>query len=239
MLGQGKSGACNMGYSLRIQLLRGTLKIKSKSRLRSHERDGKSPTFRLFSTYFVWEPRLEYPINVEQAAAERPLALDRELEASQAEPAPSSGDATLIEAHRDGRVADVAVFEQPAMAREERELRSEIDVLRRGRAELAASIPQRGKAHKDALGEVDQRAQEIMADSVDVAGALAELAELQDLVARRHIFASGAETRSVCTSEGGDRGAEAPEGDRMGHSVVSTKGSDAPILLKKSKNRQR
>ena len=39
-----------MGYSLRIPLWRGTLKIKSKSRLRSRERYGEIPTFRLLST---------------------------------------------------------------------------------------------------------------------------------------------------------------------------------------------
>jgi len=46
-----------MGYSLRMPLWRGTLKIKSESRLRTRERSGKVPTFRLLSTYFVWEPK--------------------------------------------------------------------------------------------------------------------------------------------------------------------------------------
>ena len=44
-----------MGYSLRIPLWRGTLKIKSESRLRSRERYGKFPVFRFFSTYFIWD----------------------------------------------------------------------------------------------------------------------------------------------------------------------------------------
>ena len=46
-----------MGYSLHIPLPRGTLKIKSESRLRPRERNGEVPTFRLVSTYVVWEPR--------------------------------------------------------------------------------------------------------------------------------------------------------------------------------------
>ena len=46
-----------MGYSLRIPLGRGTLKIKSKSRLRYRERHGEVPSFRLLSTYFVWEQK--------------------------------------------------------------------------------------------------------------------------------------------------------------------------------------
>jgi hypothetical protein len=33
------------------------LKIKSESRLRTRERSGEVPTFSLFSTYFVWEPK--------------------------------------------------------------------------------------------------------------------------------------------------------------------------------------
>ena len=52
-----KSGAFNMGYSLHIPVPRGTVKVKSESRLRPRERSGKVPTFRLFSTYFVWEPK--------------------------------------------------------------------------------------------------------------------------------------------------------------------------------------
>ncbi len=44
-----------MGYSLHIPLPRGTLKVKSESRLRPRERSGNVPTFQLFSTYFVWQ----------------------------------------------------------------------------------------------------------------------------------------------------------------------------------------
>jgi hypothetical protein len=45
------------GYSFHVPLRRGTLKIKSENRLSSRERSGKVPTFRLFSIYFVWEPK--------------------------------------------------------------------------------------------------------------------------------------------------------------------------------------
>ena len=45
------------GYSFHVALRRGTLKIKSENRLRSRERSGKVPTFRLFSIYFVWAPK--------------------------------------------------------------------------------------------------------------------------------------------------------------------------------------
>jgi len=55
--GSCKSGAFSMGYSLRIPLPRGTLKIKSESRLRTRERNGEVPTARFLSTYFVWEPK--------------------------------------------------------------------------------------------------------------------------------------------------------------------------------------
>jgi hypothetical protein len=46
-----------MGYSYRIPVWGRTLKIKSESRLRARERSGEVPTFRLLSTYFVWEPK--------------------------------------------------------------------------------------------------------------------------------------------------------------------------------------
>ena len=46
-----------MDYSYRIPLWGRTLKIKSESRLRARERSGEVPTFRLLSTYFVWEPK--------------------------------------------------------------------------------------------------------------------------------------------------------------------------------------
>ncbi len=55
-----------MGYSLRIPLWRGTLKIKSKSRLGSRERYGEIPTFRLLSTYFIWEPKASESRQTEQ-----------------------------------------------------------------------------------------------------------------------------------------------------------------------------
>lgn len=44
-----------MGYSYHVQLRRGTLKIKSQSRLRSRERDREVPVCRLGWIYFVWE----------------------------------------------------------------------------------------------------------------------------------------------------------------------------------------
>jgi hypothetical protein len=46
-----------MGYSLHIPLPHGTLKIKSKNRLRYRERYGEAPAFHLLSTYIVWEPK--------------------------------------------------------------------------------------------------------------------------------------------------------------------------------------
>jgi hypothetical protein len=50
-----------MGYSVHIPLPRGTLKVKSESRLRPGERSGKVPTLRLFSTYLVWQQNVAQP----------------------------------------------------------------------------------------------------------------------------------------------------------------------------------
>jgi hypothetical protein len=46
-----------MGYSVRIPLWRGTVKIKSESRLRTRELNKEVPMFRLLSAYVIWEPR--------------------------------------------------------------------------------------------------------------------------------------------------------------------------------------
>jgi hypothetical protein len=46
-----------MGYSLHIPLGFGRLKIKSESRLRQREKDGKVTVWRFGSMYVVWEPR--------------------------------------------------------------------------------------------------------------------------------------------------------------------------------------
>jgi hypothetical protein len=46
-----------MGYSLHIPLGFGRLKIKSESRLRQREKDGKITVWRFGSLYVVWEPR--------------------------------------------------------------------------------------------------------------------------------------------------------------------------------------
>ena len=48
-----------MGYSVHIPLGVGRLKIKSESRLRQRERDGKVRVWRFGSLYIVWEPRLK------------------------------------------------------------------------------------------------------------------------------------------------------------------------------------
>ena len=56
-----------MGYSLHIPLPRGTLKVKSESKLRPRERSGNVPTLRLFSTYFVWQPNASQPEQTKQS----------------------------------------------------------------------------------------------------------------------------------------------------------------------------
>lgn len=43
-----------MPYSVHIPLWFGTLKIKSENRLRSKEKDGRLPVWRIGDTYFVW-----------------------------------------------------------------------------------------------------------------------------------------------------------------------------------------
>jgi hypothetical protein len=59
-----------MGYSLHVPLPRGTLKIKSKSRLRYRERYGEAAAFHLLSTYFVWEPKTSNSDQTEQSKNE-------------------------------------------------------------------------------------------------------------------------------------------------------------------------
>jgi hypothetical protein len=49
-----------MGYSLRVPLGFGRLKLKSESRLRQREKDGKVPVWRIGSMCIVWEPRSKY-----------------------------------------------------------------------------------------------------------------------------------------------------------------------------------
>ena len=44
-----------MGYSFRVPLVFGRIKIKSESRLRSKERAKKVPTLRIGNTWIVWE----------------------------------------------------------------------------------------------------------------------------------------------------------------------------------------
>ena len=44
-----------MGLSLRIPLGRGTLKIKSKSRIRPDEIKRKLPTLNLLGLHFIWD----------------------------------------------------------------------------------------------------------------------------------------------------------------------------------------
>ena len=44
-----------MGLSLRIPLGRGTLKIKSKSRIRPDEIKRRLPTFNLLGLHFIWD----------------------------------------------------------------------------------------------------------------------------------------------------------------------------------------
>jgi hypothetical protein len=46
-----------LGYSLHIPLGFGRLKIKSESRLRPREKDGKVPVWHIGSMCIVWEPR--------------------------------------------------------------------------------------------------------------------------------------------------------------------------------------
>lgn len=46
-----------MGYSYHVPLRRGTLKIKSESRLRSREREREVPVWKIGRTYFVWESK--------------------------------------------------------------------------------------------------------------------------------------------------------------------------------------
>jgi hypothetical protein len=46
-----------MGYSLHVPLGFGRLKLKSESRLRQREKDGKVTVWRIGSMYVVWEPR--------------------------------------------------------------------------------------------------------------------------------------------------------------------------------------
>jgi hypothetical protein len=58
-----------MGCSLRIPMRHGTLKIKSKNKLRYREIYWEVPTFRLFSTYFFWEQKA--PSRANQALKER------------------------------------------------------------------------------------------------------------------------------------------------------------------------
>ncbi|MCB1545459.1 MAG: hypothetical protein KDJ30_14620 [Rhodoblastus sp.] len=48
-----------MGYSLHVPLPGGRLKIKSKSRLRSREAEGKVPVKKLLGLYLIWESREE------------------------------------------------------------------------------------------------------------------------------------------------------------------------------------
>jgi hypothetical protein len=43
-----------MPYSVHIPLWFGTLKIKSENRLRSKEKDGRLPVWRIGDIYFVW-----------------------------------------------------------------------------------------------------------------------------------------------------------------------------------------
>ena len=44
-----------MAYSFHLPLVFGLLKIKSSDRLRSEERDGRVPVWRLGDMYFVWK----------------------------------------------------------------------------------------------------------------------------------------------------------------------------------------
>lgn len=44
-----------MGYSLRVPLPGGKLKIKSKSRLRPREAEGKVPMLRFLGLYVIWD----------------------------------------------------------------------------------------------------------------------------------------------------------------------------------------
>ncbi len=46
-----------MGYSLRVPLPGGKLKIKSKGRLRPREADRKVPLVNFFGVYLIWESR--------------------------------------------------------------------------------------------------------------------------------------------------------------------------------------
>lgn len=48
-----------MGYSFRIRLPGGRLKIKTQDRLRRRELSGEVRTRRIADLYFVWEPRKE------------------------------------------------------------------------------------------------------------------------------------------------------------------------------------
>lgn len=44
-----------MGYSLRVPLPGGLLKIKSESRLRTRERDREVPVFDFLGVFFIWQ----------------------------------------------------------------------------------------------------------------------------------------------------------------------------------------
>ena len=50
-----------MGYSLRVPLPGGRLKIKSKGRLRPREVERKVPVVNLFGVYLIWESKDQNP----------------------------------------------------------------------------------------------------------------------------------------------------------------------------------
>ena len=56
-----------MGFSYRLHLPRGTLKIKSESRLRTRERFRDVPVMKVGFAYFVWERKpVAPPVKVDE-----------------------------------------------------------------------------------------------------------------------------------------------------------------------------